>query len=147
MDRVRAQAERDSLAARHAALTRQLDTLNDRQAQLTQLESRNGALAVEREVLSNTYRDFTSRQAQSSASADLARRGADSIRVIAPAEPPQRGSSLKRPVLILAFLFAAFTALCAGLIRVFLGRRFVTAGSASRTLDLPVLAVAPAKGR
>ena len=50
-------------------------------------------------------------------------------------------------MLILAFLFAAFTALCAGLLRVFLGRRFVTAGSASRTLDLPVLAVAPSKGR
>lgn len=147
MDRVRVQAERDSLAARHAVLTRQLDQLSDRQAQLTQLESRNGALAAEREVLTETYREFTARQAQSSASAELASRGADRIRVIAPAEPPQRASSLKKPVLILAFLFAAFTALCAGLMRVFLGRRLVTAGSASRTLDLPVLAVAPAKAR
>ena len=50
-------------------------------------------------------------------------------------------------MLVLAFLFAAFTALCAGLLRVFLGRRFVTPGSAARTLDLPVLAVAPAKAR
>ena len=146
-DRVRVQAERDSLAARHAALTRQLEDLEDRQAQLTQLESRNGALAAEREVLTETYREFTARQAQSTASAELASRGADRIRVIAPAEPPQRASSLKKPVLVLAFLFAAFTALCAGLLRVFLGRRFVTPGSASRTLDLPVLAVAPAKAR
>ena len=71
----------------------------------------------------------------------------DGYPVIAAANPPDRPSSLRKPVLILAFLFAAFTALCAGLLRVFLGRRFVTAGSASRTLDLPVLAVAPSKGR
>lgn len=147
MDRVRAQAERDSLAARHAVLTRQLEQLEDRQTRLVELESRNGALAAERDVLSTTYRDFTARQAQSRASADLARGGADSIRVIAGAVPPDKPSSLRKPVLILAFLFAAFTAVCAGLLRVFLGRRFVTAGSASRTLDLPVLAVAPSKGR
>ena len=48
---------------------------------------------------------------------------------------------------MLAFLFAAFTALCVGLMRVFLGRRFETAGSASRTLHLPVLAVTPSKSR
>lgn len=147
MDRVRAQAERDSLAARHAVLTRQLQELEDRQSRLVELESRNGALAADREVLSTTYRDFAARQAQSRASADLARGGADSIRIIAAANPPDRPSSLRKPVLVLAFLFAAFTALCAGLLRVFLGRRFVTAGSASRTLDLPVLAVAPSKGR
>lgn len=147
MDRVRTQAERDSLAARHSVLTRQLDQLGDRQSQLVELESRNGALTAERDVLSTAYRDFTARQAQSRASADLARGGADSIRVIAAATPPQRASSLRKPVLALAFVFAAFTALCAGLMRVFLGRRFVTAGSASRTLDLPVLAVTPAKSR
>jgi len=147
MDRVRTQAERDSLAARHSVLSRQLAQLEERQGRLVELESRNGALAAEREVLSTAYRDFTARQAQSRASADLARGGADSIRVIAAATPPDRASSLRKPVLILAFLFAAFTALCVGLLRVFLGRRFVTAGSASRTLDLPILAVTPAKGR
>jgi uncharacterized protein involved in exopolysaccharide biosynthesis len=147
MDRVRAQADRDSLAARRSVLAGQVATLEERQSQLVALESRNGALSAEREVLSTAYRDFTARQVQSSASADLARGGADNVRVIAAASPPDRASSLRKPVLVLAFLFAAFTALCVGLMRVFLGRRFVTAGSASRTLDLPVLAVTPSKGR
>jgi len=147
MDRVRTQAERDSLAARHAVLSRQVEDLAARQGRLVELESRNGALTAEREVLSTAYRDFTARQAQSRASAELASGGADSIRVIASAVPPNRASSLRKPVLILALLFAGFTALCAGLLRVFLGRRFVTAGSASRTLDLPILAVTPVKGR
>lgn len=147
MDRVRAQAERDSLAARQMALAGLVASLEQRQSQLVALESRNGALTAEREVLSSAYRDFTARQVQSTASADLAQGGADSVRVIAAATPPNRASSLRKPVLILAFLFAGFTALCAGLLRVFLGRRFVTAGSASRTLDLPILAITPSKGR
>lgn len=146
-DRVRVAAERDSLSARLAVLNGQLQRLETRMSELTEIESRNGALAAEREVLSTTYREFTARQAQANASSELAREGADSVRVISRASPPAQGSSLKKPVFVLAFLFAIFTALCAGLLRMFLGRRFVTAGSASRTLDLPVLAVAPAKAR
>lgn len=146
-ERVRAAAERDALAARLAVLNGQVGRLERRMAELTELESRNGALAAEREVLSGAYRDFTARQAQADAAAELAREGADSVRVISRATPPTQGSSLKKAALVLALLFAGFTALCAGLLRMFLGRRFVTAGSASRTLDLPVLAVAPAKAR
>ena len=48
---------------------------------------------------------------------------------------------------VLAFLFAGFTALCVGLLRVFTRRGFTTPGSAARTLELPVLAVAPMKTR
>lgn len=146
-DRVRVQAERDALAAQYAALGRQLDELIDRQTQLAQLESRNGALSADRQVLTSAYRDFTTRQTEARASSELARGGADSVRVIAPAIRPDRASSLRRPVLALALLFAGFTAVAAGLLRIFMGRRFVTPGSASRTLDLPVLAVAPVKAR
>ena len=45
----------------------------------------------------------------------------------------------------LAFLFAGFTALCVGLLRIFMRRGFVTPTSAGRTLQMPVLAVAPMK--
>jgi len=48
---------------------------------------------------------------------------------------------------ILAFLFAGFTALSAGLLRMFMRPGLPTAQSASRTLDLPVLAAAPLKAR
>ena len=48
------------------------------------------------------------------------------------------------PVLVLG-LFAGFTALCVGLLRLFLRRGFPTAASAARTLDLPVLAAARLK--
>jgi hypothetical protein len=46
---------------------------------------------------------------------------------------------------VAVFLFAGFTALCAGLLRVFTRRGYVTPASAGRTLEMPVLAVAPMK--
>ena len=64
---------------------------------------------------------------------------------VSTARAPARGSSLKKPVLVLALLFAGFTALCAGLLRMFLRPGLLTPASASRTLDLPVLGVAPLK--
>ena len=53
--------------------------------------------------------------------------------------------SLKKPVLALGVIFAAFTALCAGLLRMFLRPGLPTPASAGRTLDLPVLGAAPLK--
>jgi hypothetical protein len=50
------------------------------------------------------------------------------------------GKSLKRPVALLGLFMAGFTALCVGLLRIFLREGFPTPGSAGRTLELPVLA-------
>jgi len=145
--RIQTEAERDSLVSRRATLERQLDELRARQARLTDLESRNATLAARREVLTTSIREFTTRETQSRAANSLAQNGADNITVIERAAPPARGSSLKVPALALAFLFAGFTALCVGLVRVFTRRGFTTPGSLGRTLELPVLAVAPMKAR
>jgi hypothetical protein len=48
-------------------------------------------------------------------------------------------------VLVLALAFAAFSALCAGLLRMFLRPGLPTPATAARTLDLPVLGAAPLK--
>ncbi len=145
-NRINARADRDSLAARLAALDRQLVLIRQRQAELTRLESENATLASSREVLTASIREFQQREARSRAETNLSAEGADSITVLARAAPPTRGKSLKAPLLALAFLFAGFTALCVGLIRVFSRPGLSTASSAERTLGLPVLAVAPVKG-
>lgn len=145
--RIQVQAERDSLISRRATLAGQLAELSARQARLNDLESRNATLAGRREVLTTSIREFTTREAQSRAAGELAQNGADNITVIERATTPSRGASLKAPALVLAFLFAGFTALCVGLLRVFTRRGFTTPGSAARTLELPVLAVAPMKAR
>ena len=92
-------------------------------------------------------RDYTVKEQQDDAARMMAGESNDNIRIVERASPPPKGASLKKPVLILAFLFAAFSALCAGLLRMFLRPGMPTPASASRTLDLPVLGAAPLKAR
>lgn len=143
--RVVVMADLAGASRRRDELNRQLDDIVARQQKLTALESRYQDLSTEREVLQKTMQAFTQREAETRAAQDLAGGGDDSVRVVERAAAPVEGVSLRQPLFILAFLFAAFTAVCVGLLRIFLRRGFVTPESAGRVLDLPVLAVAPLK--
>ena len=145
--RITVQAERDSLRARLAALDGQLEQIKARQADLIEVESQNTTLSSEREVLSANIREFQQRTSQSRADSALVQAGADNVTVIERATAPSTGKSLKLPLLALVLLFAGFTALCVGLARIFSRRDFATAEVVGRTLDMPVLAVAPMKAR
>ncbi len=144
-DRIQTEAERDALIGRRAKLDAQLADLSGRMAKFTELASTNAMLNANREILTADIREFTQRANQSRAANALAQNGGGNIRVIERSAAPSKGSSLKVPVLALAFLFAGFTALCVGLLRVFTRRGFATPSTMRRTLDLPVLAVAPMK--
>ena len=143
--RITGAADRDGLAARLAVAEGQLNQLRARQAEMTRLESANANLAGNREVLTTLVRDFQQRESAARADSALVAAGADNVNVIERAEAPTKGTSLKAPLLAAAFLFAAFTALCVGLLRVFTRRGYTTPASTGRTLDMPVLAVAPMK--
>ena len=145
--RITTHAERNSLQSRLAAAEQQLAEIRQRQMDMTRDESENAILSGNREMLQGSIREFQQREAQSRADGALVAAGADNVTVIERAQTPTRGKSLKAPLLAAVFLFAAFTALCVGLFRIFTRRGFVTAGSAGRTLEMPVLAVAPAKGQ
>lgn len=145
--RITAAADRDGLAARLAVAENQLARLRSRLAEMTRLESTNANLAGNREVLTASIREFQQREAQARADSALVAAGADNVTVIERAEAPTRGSSLKAPLLAAVFLFAAFTALCVGLLRVFTRRGYTTPASTGRTLEMPVLAVAPMKAQ
>lgn len=145
--RINAAADRDGLAARLRVAERQLAQTRERLAELTRLESTNANLFGNREVLTNYIREFQQRETAAQADSALVAAGADNVTVIERAEAPTRGASLKGPLLALAFLFAGFTALCVGLLRVFTRRGYVTPASTGRTLDMPVLAVAPMKAQ
>ncbi|MEG2313932.1 GumC family protein [Brevundimonas sp.] len=143
--RISTLAERDALSARLAVLNRQLGDLKTKQARLTDLESRNATLSGNREVLSQSIREFQLRETQSRADGELVSAGADNVTVIERAQPPLSGRSLKMPLMAALILFAGFTALCTGLVRVYLRPGVLTRSSAQRTFGLPVLAVAPSK--
>jgi uncharacterized protein involved in exopolysaccharide biosynthesis len=146
-ERIQLSAEAESLRQRGQALAAQLGQVAARRAKLTELEPQYQELIRDRDVLMGNIKSLVEKEEQGQAAAAIAKRTNDNIRVVERASPPAKGSSLKKPVFILAFLFAGFSALALGLIRVFLRRGFPTASSAARTLELPVLATAGWKER
>jgi uncharacterized protein involved in exopolysaccharide biosynthesis len=145
-ERIQLRAEQASLANRRAAIDGQLAEVNARRMLFTRIEPQYEQLVRQRATLETNLRAFLSREQEQQAAQAIAQEATDNIRVVQRALPPAKGSSLRGELLIVSFLFAALTALCVALGRIFLRRSFPTAASASRTLDLPVLATASFKG-
>ncbi|WP_374570862.1 GumC family protein [Phenylobacterium sp.] len=145
-DKIQLTAEVAALREQQTALAGQLDQLLQRRLRLAQLEPRFQELSLDRDVLQANVRDFTVKEEESRAAQQIAAQTNDNVRIVARAIPPTRGKSLKKPVAVLALLFAGFTALCAGLVRMYLRPGLPTPRTAARTLQLPVLASARLKG-
>jgi len=146
------QTEKLQLAAEVNALQQSLATLQQQSEQLTQrrlrlaeLEPQFQSLSRDRDVLQSNVKDFQIKEQQTQAARTIASNTNDNIRIIERATPPVQGKSLRMPVIALSLMFAGFSALCAGLLRMFLRPGLPTPASASRTLDLPVLGAAPVK--
>jgi uncharacterized protein involved in exopolysaccharide biosynthesis len=143
---------RNDLRAEVAALqqtqlkyAQQVQDVNDRLLRLASLEPQFNELTRDRDVLTTNVRDFTVKEQQDEAQRQMSTAGSDNIRIVQRAVAPSTGKSLKKPVLVLAVLFGAFSALCIGLVRMFLRPGIQTPASASRTLGMPVLATAGVK--
>lgn len=138
-------AEVAALQQSQIAYAQQVTDVNSRLLRLASLEPQFNDLSRDRDVLSTNVRDFTVKEQQDEAQRQMSAESSDNIRIVQRAVAPSTGKSLKKPVLILAVLFAGFTALCVGLVRMFLRPGLQTPESASRTLGMPVLATAGVK--
>lgn len=145
-EKIQLTSEVSALRQQQAALTSQLEQLLQRRLRLAELEPRFQELSLDRDVLQANVRDYTVKEEQSRAAQEIAAKTNDNVRIVARAIAPTKGKSLKRPVAMLALLFAGFTALCAGLLRMYLRPGLPTPRTAARTLDLPVLGSARLKG-
>jgi uncharacterized protein involved in exopolysaccharide biosynthesis len=143
--RLNLEADMASLQGRIQQGEAQADQVTHRMQSLLGVEAQYNNLAAERDALQKNIAAFTQRIQENQAQQQMTRGAADAVRVVEKASLPDKPKSLKKVVLILAFLFAVFTALCAGLLRVFTRRGFASAAMASRALDLPVLAQATMK--
>jgi uncharacterized protein involved in exopolysaccharide biosynthesis len=146
------QTSRNDLSAEVAALResqatagQQVMDVNQRLMRLAALEPQFNQLTRDRDVLTSNVRDFTVKEQQDEAQRRMSSESSDNIRIVQRAVAPSRGKSLKTPILALTLIFAAFTAACAGLVRMFLRPGLQTPASAARTLNLPVLATAAFK--
>jgi len=134
-------AEAASLRSRKAALGAELGQVNARRQKLTDLQPQYDDLVRERDALSANVKTFTQREQEDQAQQSITQQQGDgNVRVVQRAIVPTVGTSLKKPVMLLAVGFAAFTALCVGLVAAFLRRGVPTPGFAERSLGLPVLA-------
>jgi uncharacterized protein involved in exopolysaccharide biosynthesis len=144
-DKIQLAAEVAALKQTSDELSRQIAEITDRQLRLARLEPQFQDLALHRGLLENDVKDFTAKAQATQAAATIAREGNDNISIVQRAVAPAQGKSLKTPLIILAILIAAFSAVCAGLGRAYLRPGLPTASAAGRTLDLPVLATAGIK--
>tara|TARA_B100000949_G_C14270753_1_gene447208 strand:+ start:620 stop:2131 length:1512 start_codon:yes stop_codon:yes gene_type:complete len=132
-------AEAQSLALQEAELQRQLDSIEARVARLNELEPEWRELQRRKALMERNVENFSVREVEERALSELSDETADSVRVLEPARVPIEGKSLRLPVAALAFLFAGFTALIAGLLRALTRPGFPTAASVERTTGLKVV--------
>lgn len=146
-EKIQITSEIAALRESEATMQSQIDQLTQRRLRLAELEPEFQNLSLDRDVLQANVRDFAVKEQQSRAAQEIASNSNDNIRIVQRAVPATQGKSLKKLVAALAFLVAGFSALCAGLVRMFLRPGIPTASSAARTLDLPVLGQAALKAR
>ena len=138
-------AEVAALKDTAATLADQMNQLTERRLRLAQIEPQYDALNRDRDVLSTDVKDFTAKAQESEASQAISAATNDDIRIVERAQVPSAGKSLRKPVMALALAAALFSAVCAGLLRIFLRPGLPTPASAGRTLELPVLGAAALK--
>jgi uncharacterized protein involved in exopolysaccharide biosynthesis len=146
-DRIQTAAEVAALRQSLAAYGSQYQQATDQLQRLAALEPEFQALSMDRDILQSSVRDFTVRERQDDAARQIASETNDNIRIVDRAVPATKGKSLRKPIVALALMFGLFSALCAGLIRVFLRPGLPTPASAARTLDMPILGAAALKAR
>ncbi|WP_236621692.1 GumC family protein [Asticcacaulis benevestitus] len=139
------EADMASVNGRMVLLQRQAIQVLEKLQGLSGLEAENSRLATERNTLQDNLKTLTQRIQENQAAQEMTKGSDDTVRVVEKASMPDKPKSLKRVVLILSFLFAGFTALCAGLLRVYTRKGFANADMAAKALDLPVLAQAKTK--
>ncbi len=139
------EAELSSLHGRETVLQGQVAQATARLQDMTGAEAQYNDLSAQRDALQGNIKALTQKEQENDASRQMAQAADDTVRVVERAVLPDKPKSFRRVVLVLGFLFAGFTALCVGLLRIYTRKGFANADMASKALDLPVLATARKK--
>ena len=139
------EADMASQEGRRAQLQAQADQVTRKMQDLQGISGEYVNLSTQRDAFQDNIKTFTQRIQENDAANAMAKGADDTVRVVDKASLPDKPKSLKKIIFIMSFLFGAFTAVCAGLLRVFTRKGFVNAAMAGRALDLPVLAQAGVK--
>ena len=139
-DKARNQAEVQAMRERRDILAQQVAQLEARAMALAAVKPQYEDLLRRKAVLEDQVKQFSNREATARAQIELAQTSSDNIRIIERAVVPTKGRSMKKVALIGSVLFAAFTALLAGILRALLRNNAPAPRAVVRNLGLPVLA-------
>ncbi|MAI89708.1 Wzz/FepE/Etk N-terminal domain-containing protein [Ponticaulis sp.] len=138
--RAELEAEASALQTRLEELQRQRSRLEQRQLELARLEPRYQELLRDRTVLESQLQLLSEREGEERLIREVSRSELENVQILEPARPPSQGKSMKLIVAAAGVVFGGFTGLMFALIWLFTKTTLSTAGSASRTVGLPVLA-------
>jgi uncharacterized protein involved in exopolysaccharide biosynthesis len=141
------EAQARAAREREEALEAQRKGATARLQALQKIEPQYRELTRQKSILEENARAFGVRAEEARAFQEIAGLSSDNIRVMERASAPLRGESLRFPIFALAVVLGGLTGLGVALARGLMRESFPTAASAARTLNAPVLGVAPASPR
>lgn len=136
----RLEAEASAIDRQQTELQMQLASIEERQMRLMTLTPGLEDLQRRRDAAAEGARRFARLAAEARARTDLSRDGGGDVRLMAPAEVPVRGESLRGQAALGALLLALVAALGAGLAHALTRPGFATPRALERTIGVPVLA-------
>jgi uncharacterized protein involved in exopolysaccharide biosynthesis len=143
--KLNAESELAALSGRRSQLAAQGAEVARKLKEMMSLQAEYNGLSSEREAVQKNLGAFVNRKLANEAATAIATGADEGVRVVDAARPPEKPQSLRRPLLILSFLIALVTAVCAGLLRALTRPGVISAQVTSEALGLPILAQARVK--
>lgn len=146
-DLARLEAELQGSRARKGEIESNIRKIRERIAALAQQDQTFRALDRERTLLEDSYRTYTTRLEEAKITEEFDRnKSANNVRVIASAEPPSVGSSLRLPILAASVFLGLLAALATAFVVAQMRQTYLTPEDVERSLGLPVLLAVPQRG-
>jgi uncharacterized protein involved in exopolysaccharide biosynthesis len=146
-DLARLEAEVKGARARRAEIEANIAKLKERLAGLAEQQQAFRALERERALLEDAYRTYTRRLEEAKITDEFDRSKSANVRIIASAEPPSEGRSLRLPIMAAAIFLGLVTALATAFVVAQMRQTFLTPEDTERVLGLPVLLAVPLRDR
>lgn len=146
-DLARLEAEAKGLRARRGEIEINLAKLREKAAGFAEQQQVYRALERERALLEDAYRTYTKRLEEAKITDEFDKSKSANVRIIAPAEAPSEGRSLRLPILAAAVFLGLLAALATAFVVAQMRQTFLTPEDTERVLGLPVLLAVPLRGR
>ncbi len=142
-DLARLEADLQGQRARKGELDSSLKKLRERLAALTAQDRMFRELERERSINEENYRTYTTRLEEARITEEFDRNKSANIRIIAAAEPPTTGKSLRLPIVAASIFLGLLSALATAFVVAQMRQTYLTPDDVERSLGLPVLLVVP----